>query len=62
MPAAWRESRGTVRRARQGLDFGRAGNAAQLMGAVAMGWGNARGDVVKARGPLGGTGDGEGIA
>ena len=46
----------------KGLDIGRAGNAAQQMGVVAMGRGNARGYVVKARGPLGGTGDGEGIA
>ena len=35
----------------KGLDIGRAGNAAQQMGVVAMGRGNARGDVVKARGP-----------
>ena len=46
----------------KGLDIGRAGNAAQQMGVVAMGRGNARGNVVKARGPLGSTGDGEGIA
>lgn len=46
----------------KGLDIGRAGNAAQQMGVVAMGRGNARGYVVKACGPLGSAGDGEGIA
>ena len=46
----------------KGLDIGRAGNAAQQMGVVAVGRGNARGYVVKARGPLGSAGDGEGIA
>ena len=46
----------------KGLDIGWAGNAAQQMGVVAMGRGNARGYVVKACGPLGSAGDGEGIA
>ena len=46
----------------KGLDIGRAGNAAQQMGVVAVGRGNARGYVMKARGPLGSAGDGEGIA
>ena len=69
VPMAVRQQRGANLAAQfgelvggKGLDIGRAGNAAQQMGVVAMGRGNARGDVVKARGPLGGTGDGEGIA